>query len=121
MIRCCLKVFKTINGSSLFQEILFTPFSPTIKAATRLCLCDLCKVEYSLCPLFQENELFIQFLKETSLPSRRFERNSNEIEQTNTEFLLLVSIDTVWFILIGKEVDAAKEEVWRLWAHICTG
>ena len=64
-----LKVFKTVAGSSKFQVILFTPNSCTIKAANRLCICELCKIEYGTCSLFRSFELEVQCLKETTLRS----------------------------------------------------
>ena len=122
-----LKVFKTIDGSSLFQVVSFTPFSPTIKAAMRLCLCDLCKVEYGSCTLFQEYELSVQILKETSLRSSRLESNSNEIVDTNTDFLLPGSFcaiaadnnsaDTVCFVLIDREIEEARGEAYDDYGH----
>ena len=51
------KGFITINGSSLFQVIVFTPHSHTIKAAPRLCLCDSCKTEKAPAPFLKHMNL----------------------------------------------------------------
>ena len=39
------KLYKTIEGSSNFQVMIFVPHSNTFKASTRLCLCDRCNTE----------------------------------------------------------------------------
>ena len=36
-----LKVYDTVDGSSMFQVAVFTPNSETFKAAPHLCLCDI--------------------------------------------------------------------------------
>ena len=58
-----LKVCKTIEGSSSFQVMLFKPNSAIIRAASRICICDLCKVDYGSCKLFQDYTLQVQILK----------------------------------------------------------
>ena len=116
------KVFKTIHGSSLFQVIVFEPFSSNIKASKRLCLCNLCKVEYGSCSLFENDQLTIQTLKDTALRSSRVESKTGQLavaNNTNSEFLLLGSFcaiaasnssaDTVWFLLIDREVKEATD------------
>ena len=78
--RCnaALKVCKTIEGSSSFQVMLFKPNSAIIRAASRICICDLCKVDYGSCKLFQDYTLQVQILKETLLRSSRMESNTSE-------------------------------------------
>ena len=61
------KDFKTINGSSSFHVAVFTPNCTTFKASPRLCLCDACVVEYSLCELFRSYEIQVQQLNSVNL------------------------------------------------------
>ena len=65
-----LKLYGTINGSSNFRKILFTPFSETIKASPRICICDECKFKYGSCELFTDCFLPITHLKEGTLRSQ---------------------------------------------------
>ena len=51
------KSFHTIDGSNAFQVMVFQPGSNTVKAANRLCLCDVCNTEYGSCPLFNSYHL----------------------------------------------------------------
>ena len=82
-----LKDFKTVAASSKFQVILFTPNSCTIKAANRLCISELCKIEYGTCSLFRSIELEVHCLKETTLRSTIAEEDIVG-ENVSHEFLL---------------------------------
>ena len=57
-----LKVYSTIKSSSKFQVLVFT-LNKKLRAATRLCICEKCKVEYGSCQLFHEYALMVCFLK----------------------------------------------------------
>ena len=51
-------VFPTIDGSSSFQVLIFTPNSNKFKASPYLCTCEICiNIEYGSCSLFQVYEL----------------------------------------------------------------
>ena len=63
------KVFKTIEGSSDFHVIIFTPHSNKFKASPRLCLCNQCHSVYGSCDLFTLYEIRVQELNSTSLRS----------------------------------------------------
>ena len=52
----CLDV-GTIDGSSTFRVMVFEPGHTIFKAATRLCICEICKNEYGSCSLFKEYSL----------------------------------------------------------------
>ena len=121
-VRCnaALKVCKTIEGSSSFQVMLFKPNSDIIRATSRICICDLCKVDYGSCKLFQDYTLQVQILKETLLRSSCMESNTSERNTDKCDFLMPESIcavaadqqssDTVWFIKIEGE-SITKEEI----------
>ena len=47
------RTYKPITGSSKFRVCVFRP-NQTMKASTRICLCELCQVEYGSCELFVE-------------------------------------------------------------------
>ena len=47
-----LKVFDTVDDSSVFQVAVFTPNSETFKAACHLCLCDSCLSKHGSCEMF---------------------------------------------------------------------
>ena len=48
-----LKVFKSVDGSNLFQVIVFTSNQQTTQAANRLYLCDICKQDYGSYAFFK--------------------------------------------------------------------
>ena len=92
--------------------MVFTPNSEYIKAATRLCICEICKLDYGSCPLFKSYELQVGLLKEPLLRSDNIEV-SNTIKPASSDFFLSGSVcavaaeskcsDTVWFIKIIEE------------------
>jgi hypothetical protein len=49
-----LEVANSVDGSSTFQIMLFSPNKETFKAAPRLCICNECRNEYGSCTLFKE-------------------------------------------------------------------
>ena len=55
-----LKVFKTIDDSSLFQVVIFNPHHPNIGASSRISLCHTCKEEYRSCDLFESYEIHLE-------------------------------------------------------------
>jgi len=97
----------------------FKPNQTSFAAAPRICFCDLCKINYGSCNLFQTYELPTKQLKETAL---RSSSTCNEVVQTETtsshDFLMPNSIcalaadekshDTVWFVQIEEEVVATE-------------
>ena len=64
-----LKVCKTIIGSAKYQVMVFTPNQKTIKAATRMCLCDNCQQNYGSCSLFVTYDPAMEQLKGAALRS----------------------------------------------------
>ena len=81
-----LKKFPTIDGSTLFQVMLFKPHLTYIKAAPHLCLCSECLEDYGSCHRCVEYELVVHELNKVSLRSEKlvFEGESEAIE----DFLL---------------------------------
>ena len=67
--------------------MVFTPNSEYIKAATRLCICENCKLDYGSCPLFKSYELQVGLLKEPLLRSDNIEV-SNTIKPASSDFFL---------------------------------
>lgn len=113
------KVFNTIQGSSKFQVILFSPFSSTIKAAPRLCICELCREEYGQCSVFEEYLLNVSTLTASHIRSDNKEFSGDEVSVEGSDFLLpgtvcaiaadRKSVDTVWFFEIVKEFGATVD------------
>lgn len=64
-----LLVYHTVDGSSLFQVMVFTPGSNCFKAAPRLCICKECKLKLGSCKLYKDYYLNVKNLKKTSLRS----------------------------------------------------
>ena len=114
----------TIDGSSLFQVMIFTPHSMHIKASPRLCLCEQCKVKFGSCERFQQYELRVQSKKISTLRSDHLEEGqlleNSEGSDVITEYLVEGSICTVaaskastnqiWFIKINTQRQA-KEDI----------
>ena len=76
---CQRKKFEHVKGSSVLQVIIFKPGQPYFKAATRLCICDQCSIEYGSCEIFSEyildvskgsvNSIWFMFVKEVNVIS----------------------------------------------------
>ena len=104
--------FKTIEGSSSFHVMVFSPNATTFKAAPRLCLCDHCKLDYGSCTLFKSYELKIKELAPTSLRSNVSAATETVGEEVVNEFIMpgtFVAVpapkqhqDMVWFIKVCK-------------------
>ena len=60
--------YATVEGSSEFQVLVFTP-GKKMKASPRLCICEKCPVDYGSCSLFEKYDLVVQQLKQTCLRS----------------------------------------------------
>ena len=116
-----LKKFPTIDGSTLFQVMLFKPHLTYFKAAPHLCLCSECLEDYGSCHRFVEYELVVHELNKVSLRLEKlvFEGESEAIE----DFLLPKSYcavsadqkakDTIWFIKItniSSVIDSISDD-----------
>ena len=62
------RIYKSIPGSSKFRVCVFRP-NQTMKASTRICLCEMCAVDYGSCELFVECPLVYSHGNNTSLRS----------------------------------------------------
>ena len=60
---------ETIDGSSKFQVLVFTPDSKQIKAAPRLCICDYCLVNQGTCDRFTSHDMSFLHLNKVALRS----------------------------------------------------
>ena len=110
--RAKLRVFPTVEGSSTFQVMVFTPGKLSFKAAIRICLCNECKCKYGSYEMFQEYEMISHTLNKVSLRSSTTDTSDDQsYEETNAEKFLLEgticaiaadvnSIDTFWLIKI---------------------
>ena len=106
--------FPTIKGSSQFHVAIFKPGAEKFKASPRLCLCELCMVEYGSCPLFKEYQLQVQLISAPNLRSDIAPPVEEVSDEAVSEFVSVdtyvavaasvSSIDTVWFIKV-KEVN----------------
>ena len=114
---------KTTDGSSKFQIVVFTLDSKQIKAASRLCICDNCLVNYGTCDRFISHDLFILHLNKVTLRSSAkpdSNSNGNADETVANEFIVpgtvvalaadLSSIDIVWFVEIVKVCLSQEDE-----------
>ena len=89
-------ICNTIDGSSLFHVMVFSPNSQHIKAAPRLCICDDCKLEYGSCSLFNSYQLQVCVLKEPILRSQNLELiNLDTSQKASTDFFLTGSVCAV--------------------------
>ena len=80
-----LKDFISINGSTLFQVILFELNTAHILAASRLCLCIEFKIEYGSCDLFKHYTINMKHLKKTKLWSSTVAENTIDNADTSIE------------------------------------
>ena len=111
-------VYKTIPGSSSFHVIIFKPEAKVCKAASRLCLCESCQIDYGSCSLFQEYELRSQVVYPASLqpgimPPIQHNNILEEIDDNNMAEVFIVpdtvvavaaapeSVDTIWLIHVN--------------------
>lgn len=53
-------MYGTVDGSSAFQIVVFSPHSPVVKAALRICLCQACIEDYGSCELFEIMRFLLQ-------------------------------------------------------------
>ena len=111
----------TIDGSSTFQVLVFTPDATMFRAAPRICTCELCYNKYGSCTLFSDYSLHVQPLNKVSLRSNFLQSEESngggdgeeEDEDDFADFFFPgtvcavaaddVSGDTVWFIEIIAE------------------
>ena len=128
------KGFITIDGSSLFQVMIFTPHSTHIKASPRICLCELCKLKLGSCKLFQQYDLRFQSKKISTLRSDHLEKGqlleNSEGSDVITEYLVEGTIcavaasnaytNLIWFIKINTQRQA-KEDIHDDYGNIVKG
>ena len=108
------KVFSTVDGSSSFHVIIFTPHSTTFRASPRLCLCEKCDKEYGSCELFVEHELKVLEIKPAALrsnvpppPEVIGQEEVNDFIQPGTYVAVTApqngnSLEMVWFIEVTE-------------------
>ena len=114
---------KTIDGSSKFQVVVFTPDIKQIKATPRLCICDNCLVNYGTCDRFTSHDMSILHLNKVALRSSTkldSSNNENTDETVAKEFVVpgtvvalaadSSSIDTVWFVKVVKVCLSQEDE-----------
>ena len=86
-------VFPTVDGSSSFQVLIFTPNSNTFRASPYLCSCECCiKQKYGSCPLFEEYELTSMTLIKHAMRSENqqsFQPESKSNEEYDDENLVV--------------------------------
>ena len=72
------KLVKTINGSSVFQFVVFKLYHEIIQASHSTCISDTRNDDFGGCELFQSLEIQIELLKEVTLRSKSNELNSDQ-------------------------------------------
>ena len=108
-------LYGTINGTSSFRAVVFTPNSTTIRAAPRVCVCEECLKEYGSCTLFKSYELPVTLLKQSSTRSKAIQYEggkSDTIIDLNDSFCAIApsesSTEPVWFVkIISEEKETA--------------
>ena len=100
----------SIDGSSAFHVMVFTPNSTKFKAADRICICDECKKSYGSCNMFSIHEINPRTLNKTSLRSNVIQPVTEEDDQNTLHFIVedsyvaivadTSSVDTLWFVKI---------------------
>ena len=128
--------FTAMRGSSKFQVMVFSP-DRVIRAAPRLCICDMCKIKYGSCSIFTSYPLERNMMNKVSLRSNEKDESSDEEKghdddsdedddeedsspenSENNDFLIPGTIcvvraysktDKIWFFKINDEVVDADE------------
>ena len=116
--RAKLRVFPTVEGSSTFQVMVFTPGKLSFKAAICICLCNKCKCKYGSYEMFQEYEMISHTLNKVSLRSSTTDTSDDQsYEETNAEKFLLegticaITTDVNSIIKIIDDYTAEKETI----------
>ena len=115
------KTYRTIEGSTLFQVMVFKPNCKHFRAAPHLCVCSDCMRDYGSCSLFDSYELLTGELKKINLRSHvepvvsevevDFQVKPSEFVLQGTYCALAAdksSTETIWFVKI-KDAFEAKE------------
>ena len=84
-----LDVYDSIDSSSLFQVMVFTPHED-LRAAQRICLCDDCKKSYGSCSLFTTYSVNVGKLKGNTLRSAMAMEISDDNAEMRTMTMLIV-------------------------------
>ena len=106
-------VFKTVDGSSAFHIIIFTPGVTNFKAANCYCICPKCKMEFGSCSLFDEYQLNVETIHPAVVRSEKLGPVAEEEEDCLAEEFVIPesivavavaqnSLDTVWFIKVTE-------------------
>jgi hypothetical protein len=120
-----LKEFPTVDGSSRFQVMVFKP-DYSIRAASRLCICDLCKESYGSCALFEDFDLDVNYLKTTILRSDVSDQDhviSEELVIPESVCAVAASEsshESVWFLRIESEEEVVTEDLVDDYGHNIT-
>ena len=107
----------TVNGSSKFHALVFSPSSDSFKASPILCVCEQCEMHYGSCSNFEEYNLLVGTLNKVNLRASEIVEidASDDLtdEDENIDFIFPDSIvvvpadekslDTVWFIKVINE------------------
>ena len=93
LLKLILKLWQfdeTVVRSEDFQTVLFTPGSETLKSSPRLCLCDLCVLNYVLVNFSKKYPVIVKQLKPTLLRLQMLkilDQNDN-IQKNNNDFVV---------------------------------
>ena len=106
-----LRCYETIVGSEDFQVALFTPGSEIFKSSPRLCICNLCVLNYGSS---KEYKVFVKQLKSTSFRLQMLKTldQNDDTQKNNNDFVVPGTVcakaaspnfsDTVWFVRIQE-------------------
>ena len=117
-----LKEFPTIEGSDSFQVMAFQPNASYFKAASHLCICNNCQMNYGSCSLFSSHKQRTQTLKNIFLRSEvEIEGQNSDIGDASDDFLSAdtfcavapdeSSPETLWFIKVKDSFKSAVEMI----------
>lgn len=91
-----LKDVSTVSGSSKFQAMVFSPGQDQFRAATRLCICELCKSAFGSCHQFSNYTLSIAEKNKVYLRSNNAKPDQDEEDETDiTDFVAAGSLVAV--------------------------
>ena len=119
--------YQTVDGSSQFHVLIFTPGSSTFRAAPYLCVCNEClNVEYGSCGVFKEYCLITSIIRKSVLRSNDDSLNTSNITSEPANFCTPGSIcaiaanynssETVWFVKVLAE-EVTKNSVSDNYGH----
>ena len=80
-----LHYYGPIQGSKSFQVMVFTPNARSIRAAKYICVCQLCKNDYSSCQMFNEYTQNVHRINKINLRSNYDDYDESKSKNADTD------------------------------------